>query len=160
LALTTVTFDAATGAILDVDMEFNTAESQFVPSDPQGDQIDFLTVATHQFGHFLGLSHSKDPTATMAPSYTPASIDKRDLAPDDTAAICAVYQPDGKRSTAAGLVQAEPCQGGPSQPCPPSTTAGCSLAPASGASDGRLGLGALFAAAGVLCWARRRRAPR
>jgi hypothetical protein len=58
-------------------------------------------VLTHEAGHFLGLSHSIDNSATMKPVYDPVRDGEsfRSLAPDDVAGICAIYPPDRKAST-------------------------------------------------------------
>ena len=49
--------------------------------------IDLFTVATHEFGHSLGLSHSDDNTALMAPFYKPPSPDRDIVKEDDINAI-------------------------------------------------------------------------
>ena len=55
-------------------------------------------IATHEFGHALGLNHSDVSTATMvAGAYTCATW-KGSLDPDDLAAVEAVYPPDGTNS--------------------------------------------------------------
>jgi hypothetical protein len=51
-------------------------------------------VATHEFGHALGISHSSDTTATMYPTFSSAcSLSWRVLAQDDINGIRAVYPP-------------------------------------------------------------------
>ncbi len=59
-------------------------------SDTQG--IDFLTVAAHEFGHAIGLGHSRQRGALMFPSY---SGTQRFLAPDDIAGCQSLYGPPG-----------------------------------------------------------------
>ena len=55
-----------------------------------GADVDMFTVALHEAGHALGLDHSDDPNAVMAPYYAgPAS----GLAPDDIAGIQTLYEP-------------------------------------------------------------------
>ncbi|QTD56860.1 matrixin family metalloprotease [Parasphingorhabdus cellanae] len=57
-------------------------------SDTQG--IDFLTVAAHEFGHAIGLGHSRQRGALMFPSY---SGTQRFLAQDDIAGCQSLYGP-------------------------------------------------------------------
>lgn len=57
-------------------------------SDTQG--IDFLTVAAHEFGHAIGLGHSRQRGALMFPSY---SGSQRFLAMDDIAGCQSLYGP-------------------------------------------------------------------
>lgn len=97
LALTTVTYDVDKGDIYDADIEVNTAQNLFSLSDEPGpDDVDLRSVLTHEAGHFLGLSHSAELDTTMFPDYTRGTTSIRLLAPDDIAAICAVYPPDRK----------------------------------------------------------------
>ncbi|MFO0614300.1 MAG: matrixin family metalloprotease [Polyangiaceae bacterium] len=56
--------------------------------------VDLASVLVHETGRFLGLQHSLDDTATMRPFYDMGSTELRDVAPDDVAAICALYPPD------------------------------------------------------------------
>ena len=50
-------------------------------------------VATHEFGHALGLGHSDVPGATMYPSISYCSQESRTLAGDDIAAVLSLYPP-------------------------------------------------------------------
>lgn len=52
--------------------------------------VDFFQVATHEFGHSLGLAHSNIYSALMAPFYKGHTKDFK-LGRDDVAAIQALY---------------------------------------------------------------------
>jgi hypothetical protein len=94
IALTTVTYDTRTGEIYDADMEINTAGFGMTTTDNAMDaSTDLLSVVTHEAGHFLGLTHSLDATATMWASYTTGDLGPRTLALDDIGAVCDVYPP-------------------------------------------------------------------
>jgi hypothetical protein len=99
LALTTVTYSTKSGQILDADLELNTANFKLSTTDtvPAGG-YDFRSIVTHESGHFLGLAHSIDPTATMFAVYTPGTKSLRTLAPDDVDGICTIYPPRGSCS--------------------------------------------------------------
>lgn len=92
LALTTVTYVLETGEIRDADMEINSADATLTTSDTDVD-VDLLSIVTHEVGHFLGLAHTPDTSATMFQDYPPKSITLRTLESDDIAGICAVYPP-------------------------------------------------------------------
>jgi hypothetical protein len=92
LALTTVTYNVDTGEIYDADMELNSANIGFTTGD-KFIKYDLLSIAAHETGHFLGLSHSADTNATMFSDYMPGAVGLRTLEPDDIAAICATYPP-------------------------------------------------------------------
>lgn len=93
LALTTVTFNTQTGEIYDVDMEINSAKVQLSTSDSDV-KYDLQSIITHEAGHFLGLAHTSDSSATMFAQYKEGSMSLRTLEADDIAGICAVYPPD------------------------------------------------------------------
>jgi hypothetical protein len=106
LALTTVTYDPDSGEIYDADMEINSTVSPIVvnvaPSDVPDEGYDFLSIVTHETGHFLGMAHSGDERATMFAHYQPGQTSMRNLTEDDVNGICAIYPPDGNRTTSVG----------------------------------------------------------
>ncbi len=75
-----------------LEMRFDLGETW--TDDPTGRGIMYLNVATHEYGHLLGLEHSKVPSALMAPYYSPAvAVPQQN---DDIARIQARY---GVRTT-------------------------------------------------------------
>lgn len=162
IGLTTTRFDTKTGDLWDADIELNGVGAQLSIGDPiEGD--DLLSVLTHEAGHFLGLSHSNDATATMRPVYDPARDggDFRSISQDDVDGICAAYPPARKVVTASCENRhgfSEQC--GADQPAA-NESKGCSLntrAATAGTTTGGYGsLLALLAAAVGVRLARRRR---
>jgi MYXO-CTERM domain-containing protein len=157
LGLTTTRFDTQTGDLWDADIEINGENSSLSIGDPiTGD--DLLSVLTHEAGHFLGLSHSSAPSATMRPVYDPTRDGPsfRSLDDDDVAGICAVYPPERvPLTTSCENRHGFSGQCGDDQPAK-NESKGCSLSAVTpGAAPGLLGLVGLLA----LCRVRRKRPP-
>ncbi len=92
IALTTLYYDDRSGIVAKFDMEFADFGYQFTVTDVQAlTRTDLENTVTHEFGHVLGLDHSKDPEATMYYVAAPGDTDKRTLAQDDITGLCAVY---------------------------------------------------------------------
>ena len=81
------------------DSHFDDAETWTVKV-PTGGGIDLVTVAAHEFGHALGLRHSTDSSALMAPFY---SGPRRFLSPDDIAGIQSLYGGPGALENATWI---------------------------------------------------------
>jgi hypothetical protein len=123
LALTTLIFNANSGEIYDADVEVNTFESEMSIDGSSFGAIHFPSVITHEIGHFLGLSHSNVPYATMRPSYAPGNTGMATIEQDDIDGICAALPPD--REVAGD--SCEPRHGFSSQCAVPESD--CQLAP-------------------------------
>lgn len=142
LALTTLTFNKRTGEIVDADMEINTAEMTIsLAPQPPANAYDFQSIVTHEVGHFLGLAHSVETSATMYARYSPGQVSIRNLSSDDIAAVCEVYRPSGERSVSAsaaasGLLAGAACDatpyGGFSTACDGAASGGGSTTSSSG----------------------------
>ena len=87
------------GTAVDCWMEFDAFDNWSTNAGPVGGQYDVQAIATHESGHWLGVSHStvglalplNAETATMVPAGTSGNIDLRSLAEDDIASIIRTY---------------------------------------------------------------------
>lgn len=138
VALTTSSYVVSTGVVLDADVEINAASATptIVDSPPctQGSisttcvANDVQNAVTHEFGHFLGLAHSPDPSSTMYASEPLGETSKRVLDSGSKQFVCDVY-PAGQASNDCAS------SGGGS-----SSSSGCSTA----GDPGALGPGSLL----------------
>jgi hypothetical protein len=90
IALTTITFATRTGEILDADIEVNSAVVDISTSDTIVTS-DLQSILTHEVGHFFGLAHSLEETASMNKNYDRGDLSFRSLSQDDTNGICEIY---------------------------------------------------------------------
>ncbi|XP_068172621.1 transforming growth factor beta regulator 1 [Antennarius striatus] len=68
-----------------------------------------FAVATHEIGHSLGLSHSRDPSAIMYPTYRQQSSSQYSLSKDDVLGIRALYgNPTRKAETQPNSNKCDP----------------------------------------------------
>jgi len=149
IGVTSATYDARDGQVLDADIEFNDSRFRFSTTDRfLARRTDVQNTATHEIGHVLGLDHTQIEEATMAERAEDGEIIKRDLHQDDIDGLCEVVPPPGaydkKRS---------PLSGGS-----PGNEGGCECGLAAGArGSGSPTAGVLLLGACVGWWTRRRR---
>jgi hypothetical protein len=100
IAFTTLSYNTETGEIYNADVEVNSFQHELTVSDEPGTvATDLLAVMTHEVGHFLGLSHTRERTATMWWDYTTGQTEQRTLEADDVDGICEIYPPGRKVGT-------------------------------------------------------------
>jgi hypothetical protein len=160
LALTIVTYNRNNAEIYDADMEINSAQAHItLTTGDSGVQFDLRSIAAHEAGHFLGLAHSTNSDATMAPSYDPGTIDLRTLTADDMAGICAIYPPGAQIPDSCDPTPRHGFSSVCASAQVPETeeSAGC-CAVAPGSAGRTAAGGIVFAAAALLFGARRRSA--
>lgn len=119
LAVTEFLIDEFTGEIVESDIFFNTSVSWSVASGGEAGRFDLETVAVHEAGHLLGLSHSAIGETELRPdgnrrvtaagtvmfpiAFAPGSIELRTLQPDDVAGASDLY-PERDRETRTGTI--------------------------------------------------------
>jgi hypothetical protein len=92
IAVTLTAFQSS-GVMVDADMVFNTANTFITdPVAATGNDESLQTVATHEFGHFLGLDHSAVVRSIMNPFAPPLLLT---LSYDDLAGISTTYPAPG-----------------------------------------------------------------
>jgi VCBS repeat-containing protein len=87
------------GTVIDCGMQFDNLDPWSTTPDPDPNSFDVQAIATHEGGHFIGVSHStlgdftaSNPmSATMLPVVAPGDANNRTLEEDDKAAILRIY---------------------------------------------------------------------
>ena len=154
IALTSVSF-AADGEILDADIAFNGADHTFTTVDTGG-QKDFLSICTHEVGHFIGLNHPEPdvPASTMTAQYNDGDTFLRDLDPDDEEGLAFLYPCSGGQCLGAvdWTARAKGCSTGaePSSPGAALLLVGLGLVLAGGRTRRRRVPGPALASVGAL----------
>jgi hypothetical protein len=101
LAVTTTTFEPATGRLLDADIAFRSTISW--SNQPSPEQFDLLATAAHEIGHLLGLAHSSVSGATMESTARKGPNPQRHLSQDDINGLCFLYPRDLSSKPGRGL---------------------------------------------------------
>jgi hypothetical protein len=126
---TTYWWTDGSNRLVDADIVFYDGSFRFFTGNTCEGGYFIEDVATHEFGHALGVSHSDVPSATMVSGTGECNTEKRTLDLDDIQAVESLYPPAGQSS--------------PEPPPPPSPTesvqsaplAASSPNPANGATD-------------------------
>jgi hypothetical protein len=77
--------------VFDADIAFNPKVQFSTSTPPLSNDIDLQSVATHEFGHALGLDHSGVAHAVMFPAGDTGESQERILSTDDIIAISSLY---------------------------------------------------------------------
>ena len=102
--------------IVSFDMVFfarslGTANNWNGPQDPPSGTMDLRGIATHEFGHALGLDHSDVRTATMYAGALNRGQHMRTLHEDDIAGAEFLYETRGGANPATRIIEVEPDSG-------------------------------------------------
>ncbi|MBI3071094.1 MAG: matrixin family metalloprotease [Deltaproteobacteria bacterium] len=103
IALTTNSFYASSGEIIDSDMEFNGQFFTFTIVDGAcANKQDIQNTATHEIGHLIGLDHPSNPEVTMYSSAPSCETKKRSLESGDQFGVCEIYGPGKGLAASSG----------------------------------------------------------
>ncbi len=117
--------------IVEADMEMNGVHYTWITGSGRGSSVNAYSIVLHEGGHYYGLGHSSDSSATMYFAYT-GGIDS--LGADDQAGICALYPGSGMVDcTTTGCPSGQMCVSGSCVPAMGGSGDVCS--PCSSSSD-------------------------
>ena len=96
----------------EADMEMNGQDFQWTTDPGSGSRVNVYSIALHEGGHYIGLGHSSDSSASMYFAYSGGISN---MGSDDEAGVCALY-PGGGGSpadcTTTGCPSGQSCVGG------------------------------------------------
>lgn len=91
LGKTILDYDLDSGELLDAVIYIN-GELVPIKEEPDEDEADLLALVTHEFGHALGLDHSREEGATMQAITQIEGMSKlRTINSDDKNGLCSLY---------------------------------------------------------------------
>ncbi|MCA9563500.1 MAG: matrixin family metalloprotease [Myxococcales bacterium] len=99
--------------IVSADVVFNNVGFNFIDGSPGrfSNDADLQSIATHEFGHFLGLDHSTIQDATMYAAYV-GGTGARSLHGDDEDGVCTLYPRSCTCSSSSECDDGESCLNG------------------------------------------------
>ncbi len=126
IGVTSATYDARDGRILDADIEFNGVNFTYTTTgSPLNIRTDVQNTATHEIGHLLGLDHTTVAEATMEARAPEGETRKRTLHDDDVVGVCVVVPPDGAgEAPGVGVDEPQGCVCGRIAPGQPAESGG------------------------------------
>ena len=96
--------------ISEADMSMNGVNYTWITGPGRGNSVNTYSIVLHEGGHFYGLGHSNDSSATMYFAYSGGTSQLRS---DDQNGICALYPGSGGSDcTTTGCPAGQTCQGG------------------------------------------------
>ncbi len=109
------------GAIVEAHMAMNGVNFTWTTGSGSGSRVNAYSITLHEAGHYYGLGHSSDGSATMYYAY---SGGVSTLNADDEAGICALYPGGGGGTTpdGGGGTEPGPDPGGDAGFCEPCTS--------------------------------------
>ena len=115
-AVTTLSFDKCSAALVDADIEVNGGNNTWTTGDAAV-SVDVQNVLTHEVGHVVGLDHSDQVNAVMYARASAGETNKRHLTADDLAGACYLYPLEHEDVLPPWIDQADGCGGGCDAAC-------------------------------------------